>query len=215
MISRMFPQSSFALLPYRFMVQAWLTYIVLELLASSALQYIDGLADMQQGVFIALRLTEFMIFGGLIFKYKLVESLGLQTPNARAIRLFIYIATGCVAIVAVLYAVQPSWFLYIQIPVWLQGLQGLLLMVMLAPVVEELFFRGLFYRMLRERWNVLISTAVSAVFFSLLHHGLIVSPQLAGGIIFALAYEMSRSLWVAIALHMGANAAVYVLSVWM
>jgi len=86
-------------------------------------------------------------------------------------------------------------------------------MVVLAPAVEELVFRGLLYRMLRERWGVLVSVAVSAAFFSLIHHGMLFSPQLVGGIIFALAYEWSRSLWVSIALHMGANAAVYLLSV--
>jgi len=71
----------------------------------------------------------------------------------------------------------------------------------------------LLYRMLRERWGIWISVAVSAAFFSLVHHGILLSPQLIGGIIFALAYEWSRSLWVSIALHMGANAAVYVLVV--
>jgi len=112
-----------------------------------------------------------------------------------------------------LYGVEPAWFAYVRIPSWLEGVAGLVLMVLLAPVLEEIIFRGLLYRMLREQWGIVISVAVSAVFFSLVHQGALVSPQLAGGIIFALAYEWSRSLWVPIGLHIGANSAVYLLSV--
>ncbi|MDX8384273.1 MAG: CPBP family intramembrane glutamic endopeptidase, partial [Ghiorsea sp.] len=147
-----------------------------------------------------------------IYHFKLLQSLGLSKPHLADLYIFLKISLCCVLWVGVLYVVAPQWFAYVQKPAWIHGISGLLLMVLLAPVVEELIFRGLLYRMLREQWGIVVSVAVSAVFFSLLHQGQIVSPQLAGGIIFALAYEWSRSLWVAMGLHIGANSAVYVLS---
>jgi membrane protease YdiL (CAAX protease family) len=44
-----------------------------------------------------------------------------------------------------------------------------LLAVVIAPVVEELFFRGLLLRSLQRRWSAPIAVAVSAVAFGLAH----------------------------------------------
>ncbi len=191
----------------------WLLYLVMELCGAFSLAYITALQGHDLAVISCLRLLELLVLVALIRHFQVIESLGLNKPNRQAVNIFFQIAITCGASAALLYAVQPTWFLYVTVPAWLHGLQGVLLMVLLAPIVEEIFFRGLLYRILRERWGVFFSVAVSATLFSLLHHGLIISPQLAGGIIFALAYEWSRSLWVAIALHIGANSVVYLLAV--
>jgi len=200
------------MLPSRFILMGVMIYIVLELVGSICLQYIPSLQNKEQIVITVMRLCELLGFIFLIKQFGMVESLGLSKPTTQDVRIFATISSICLLIVAVLYGVQQQWFQLIKTPEWLYGIIGLFLMVVLAPVVEELVFRGLVYRMLREQWGVAVSIVVSALFFSLLHHGLIISPQFAGGIIFALAYEWSRSLWVSIALHMGANSAVYVLA---
>lgn len=83
------------------------------------------------------------------------------------------------------------------------GLAGTLLVAgVVAPFVEELVFRGLLYRWLRERigfWGAII---ISAFAFSVLHGipGLI--PAIAAlGVVLALIYEKSGSLWPAIVAH--------------
>jgi len=200
------------MLPSRFILMGVMIYIAIELIGSAFLQYIPGYQDKEQLVITVMRFCELLGFAFIIKHFRMLESLGLSKPSSQDVRIFLIISTLCTLIVGVLYLIQPEWFTYIKLPEWLHGVTGLFLMVVLAPIVEELVFRGLVYRMLREQWGVFISVGISAVFFSLLHHGLIVSPQLAGGIIFAFAYEWSRSLWVSIALHMGANSAVYVLS---
>ncbi len=187
-------------------------YIGLELLGSLALQYLPALVGYDQELGIAVRLLELAGFIFLVRHFCMVDSLGLSMPRASDVRIFMLFSVMCILLAGALYLIQPSWFYYITTPSWIHGLSGLLLMVVLAPVVEELVFRGLLYRMLREQWGIAASVAVSAILFSLMHQGIIVSPQLAGGIIFALAYEWSRSLWVSIALHMGANGAVYSIS---
>ena len=209
----MLRKTPFALLPYRFLLWGLIVYFVVEIMGASILQYVPGFQAQEQIIIILMRLLELVAFIVLIRKFDALFNLGLETPTQHAVYVFVMIAAVCMAGAGLLFVLQPTWFSYITLPVWLHGFTGLLLMVILAPVVEELVFRGLLYRMLRERWGVLVSVAVSAAFFSLIHHGMLFSPQLVGGIIFALAYEWSRSLWVSIALHMGANAAVYLLSV--
>jgi len=203
----------FLILPSRFLLLALLLYVSLETLASFLMTSIPSLQHRELGVLLFIRLLELMGLIVLLMHFRLWSSLGLGKPNGMDIRIFLYISACCVAMVALLYAVQPTWLLHVTIPSWLDGLLGLILMVLIAPMVEEIVFRGLLYRMLREQWGIVVSVVVSSVFFSMIHQGSLISPQLAGGIIFALAYERSRSLWVPILLHMGANSAVYVLAV--
>jgi len=205
----MLKHEDFPLLPYKFLLWGLIAYIVIEMLGALVLQYAQGFQAQEQTVVISMRLLELVAFVVLILKFNGVSNIGLQMPKQHALLVFIRMAVVCVAGAGLLYALKPTWFAYIALPAWLHGMTGLCLMVVLAPIVEEFIFRGLLYRMLRERWGVWLSVAVSAAFFSLVHHGMLLSPQLIGGIIFALAYEWSRSLWVSIGLHMGANAAVY------
>jgi len=187
--------------------------VIVELIGSFALQNIGFFKEDQQTAVLMMRLTETIILFALIHYYSVSQAIGLMKPNMENISVFIKIAVVCVVFAAIAYVLQPRFFEYVALPSWLHGVFGVLLMLVLAPVLEEIIFRGFIYRMLRERWGIVFSVASSALFFSLVHHGLFISPQLVGGVIFAIAYEWSRSLWVSIGLHIGANSAVYILSV--
>lgn len=76
-----------------------------------------------------------------------------------------------------------------------------------APIVEELLFRGLLYQWLRRHGGVAVAAIASAALFSVVHFIPLLMPALfAVGIIFALAFEWSQSLWVTITLHFMQNA---------
>jgi len=71
-----------------------------------------------------------------------------------------------------------------------------------APFGEELLFRGILYTMFRERWAIWLSVIISSFLFGLIHGN--VAVGLTGfllGIIAALVYEYSKSLWTAILVH--------------
>jgi hypothetical protein len=71
-----------------------------------------------------------------------------------------------------------------------------------APVVEELFFRGVLYGWLRSRLPVAFAIVISAAFFAAAHVIPVLLPALfVVGIILATAYELSGSLWISILLH--------------
>lgn len=83
---------------------------------------------------------------------------------------------------------------------------------LVAPVAEEVLFRGFLYTYCR-RWGVLTALAVSTAVFVAMHlpRGLPVT-QLVGGVVFALAYEYSGSLLAAILIHGLGNLAIFSLS---
>ncbi len=82
----------------------------------------------------------------------------------------------------------------------------------IAPVAEELCFRGILYTYFR-RWGIPLALAASTVIFVVLHgpRGLPVT-QIAGGVVFAIAYEISRNLMVPITIHALGNLAIFSLS---
>jgi membrane protease YdiL (CAAX protease family) len=85
----------------------------------------------------------------------------------------------------------------------------------LAPVAEEIFFRGILYGFLR-RWGLAISLFLSASIFALAHiavSGAFFIP-LIGGILFAASYEVEKSLLAPITIHILGNLAIFTISLW-
>jgi membrane protease YdiL (CAAX protease family) len=82
-----------------------------------------------------------------------------------------------------------------------------LMVVVGAPLVEEIFFRGLLMRSLQARWNDTVALVASAVFFGLVH---LQSLQLPGLILFGLVAgictQRTGRLGMAIIAHAAFNA---------
>ena len=81
-----------------------------------------------------------------------------------------------------------------------------LLAIVCAPIAEEFFFRGFFYRALRSRMSVLVAALVDGLVFGLIHYdspgSLVTLPVLALlGFTFCLIYEKTGTLFSTIALH--------------
>ena len=76
----------------------------------------------------------------------------------------------------------------------------------LVPLAEEVLFRGVIYAWLRQRWGVALSTAVSAGLFALAHGNPRMTLQIfVTGLILAVLYERSRSIFVSTLTHMAVN----------
>ena len=91
-----------------------------------------------------------------------------------------------------------------------------LMVIAVAPVVEEVFFRGFFYRALRSRFPIAAAAAIDGVLFGLIHYnfeganGLLILPPLALlGFIFCLVYEKTGSLYPVIGMHAFNNSLAY------
>ncbi len=119
---------------------------------------------------------------------------------------------ACVGLFAA--SINPLTFIRAQIPTHTSDL--ILFFIVggiLGPVAEELFFRGILYGFLR-RWGVIVALVFSTLIFVLCHpiNSGIPVTRLLGGILFAVAYELSGSLIVPITIHALGNLAIFTLS---
>ena len=90
---------------------------------------------------------------------------------------------------------------------------AVVLAVAVAPVAEELFFRGMFYRSIRDRSGIAAGVALSALLFGVVH--VVAAPwqdvvflqtvMVATGAGLALIYERRANLVASIAAHMAFN----------
>jgi uncharacterized protein len=80
-----------------------------------------------------------------------------------------------------------------------------------APVAEEIVFRGLIFGYLR-RWGVPAAVLISTALFAALHLPAVPITQIVGGLVFAAAYHIGGSLMVPIVIHVLGNLAIFTLS---
>ena len=101
-----------------------------------------------------------------------------------------------------------------------QGTFGLIvagtMVIAVAPVVEEFFFRGFFYRALRGRMSIAVAALVDGLVFGIIHFqfdgvdGLLILPPLAVlGVLFCLVYEKTGTLLAPIGMHAFNNAVAF------
>jgi uncharacterized protein len=87
---------------------------------------------------------------------------------------------------------------------------GALLVVALAPACEEIFFRGVLFRVLRVRMTFWLAAAIDGVLFGLVHGVNAAFPILVIlGVVLCWVYERSGTLFATIAIHSLNNAIAY------
>jgi membrane protease YdiL (CAAX protease family) len=142
----------------------------------------------------------------------------LGRPDARTfgLRPFRASAIGWIFVALVAYLVLTSIYTVLvdppseQLPSGLEDADtdlGLalatgLLLIGIAPIAEEVFFRGFLYQAFRNSYGVLPGALLSGLIFGAIHGEFFKLVQLAVlGVILALLFEKTRSLWPPIILH--------------
>lgn len=109
--------------------------------------------------------------------------------------------------IANLYEIFPHYSettkdLYTSVPGWVL----LLCVGIIAPIAEEIVFRGLIYQRLKDYTGVRWAVLLSALFFGIYHGNMVQAIYASAlGILFAWLMEYFQNLWVPILLHMGGN----------
>ena len=90
------------------------------------------------------------------------------------------------------------------------------MVIVVAPVAEEFFFRGFFYRALRSRFSIAAAAIIDGLIFGVIHFNfegadalLILPPLAVLGVIFCLVYEKTGSLFPVIGMHAFNNSVAY------
>ena len=146
------------------------------------------------------------------------EILGLKKTSSRW-----YLASGCATLIVIpltSIVILLVYFVFgiplenpqldFLLPEELSSTEILLMLVMVgfaAPFGEELLFRGVLYTMFKERWGIWPGVLLSSLIFGVFHGNLAVG--LTGfllGILAAIVFEFSHSLWTAILVHVINNS---------
>jgi membrane protease YdiL (CAAX protease family) len=117
-------------------------------------------------------------------------------------------------VVLFVVGIDPLSLIYVRLPAkHSETILYFLVGGMVAPLAEEIFFRGMLYGFLR-RWGIVVAVVLSTLMFVLAHPIFpgIPLPQVVGGIVFAVAYEIEGSLMVPITIHVLGNLAIFTLS---
>ena len=168
------------------------------------------------------RLVEiFLIIGVVVFWGKGLPSIGL-TPSkmVKGIKRGLVwsagfgLAAAAASVVCRVVGVDPLFLIKTALPstpgkmalfFWVGGL--------VAPVAEEIFFRGVVYGFFR-RWGTPLAILSSTLVFVWAHPvfpGLPIT-QVVGGVVFAVAYEREKSLLSPMVIHALGNLAIFSLS---
>ena len=125
------------------------------------------------------------------------------------------VAGGVVLFIVYLGGIHVSALFKIKLPDNTMNLYFFFLIgAFLAPLAEELFFRGILYGFFR-RWGILTAIILSTLLFVMPHtsgHTLPIT-QIIGGILFAVSYEVEKNLLVPITIHSLGNLAIFTIAV--
>ncbi|HET9012731.1 MAG TPA: CPBP family intramembrane glutamic endopeptidase, partial [Gemmatimonadaceae bacterium] len=87
---------------------------------------------------------------------------------------------------------------------------GALVVIVVAPVCEELFFRGFLFRVLRSNMPFLAAALIDGVLFGLVHGSFVILPVLAFlGVALCWLYTRTGTLFAPIAVHALNNTIAY------
>ncbi len=123
-------------------------------------------------------------------------------------------AAGIVLLIIHLVGINLSGLFQMRLPSESNRLITFLLVgALIAPIAEEIFFRGILYGFFR-RWGIPTAVILSTILFILPHSSGTTIPvtQLIGGILFAVSYEIEKNLWVPITIHCLGNLAIFTLA---
>lgn len=190
--------------------RSWLFFVLV--LGGSALGFVLGPKRIQLSVEQLLLINELLILIGLLYAtwpcWNQPQAFGLKRFAPR-ILLFGIAGLVCIYLLGGLYGVlvnalgaEPSS----QVVQIYQATDNkwvfFLVAAVMAPVLEELFFRGYLFTGLCRYLPWRVAATVTAVLFAAIHFDLYRAPLLAMiGYLLAWLYQRSGSLWPSIILH--------------
>ena len=124
------------------------------------------------------------------------------------------VAAGAVLFILYLLGINVPALFQMQLPADGENLLAFFLIgAVIAPLAEEIFFRGILYGFFRK-WGISTAMILSTLLFVLSHTSGYTLPvtQLIGGILFAISYEVEKNLLVPITIHSLGNLAIFTLA---
>ena len=175
------------------------------------------------GVGLARVVEIFFLLTLIIIREKRLSIIGLASTTIyrglkRGLIWSISFGAGAVIVLFIIYlaGIKVSALFRMQLPTESSRLITFLLAgILIGPIAEEIFFRGILYGFFR-RWGIPFAVILSTLLFVLPHSPssgpAIPITQLIGGILFAVSYEIEKNLLVPITIHSLGNLAIFTLA---
>ena len=132
----------------------------------------------------ALKLTTFTFFFSLLSSYIIFLPLSYVVPE--------FVQFWFINIPDIIYGDENGY-------PWLPNLLNLISLVILAPIIEEIAFRGMLLHRWAEKWNLTVAILVSSLIFGLLHPDSVGAA--AFGIAMCIIYLKTQTLIIPIICH--------------
>lgn len=173
----------------------------------------DALTEENINIPIILLIGEMLLLMAFIpiIKEKLVQRGSFKKINFNSITNIFILAIGMDGIMSlisiVLYPIFPS---YLEVSKAISNASdsylSLIGIVIVAPVFEEIFFRGFIFGYLKKNFNIVGAIIVQALVFGVMHGNMIQGIYSSIlGIVFAVVYIHYESLFACITLHIVVN----------
>ena len=204
-----------------------LNTVIISILVIAAIEIIvhlligKHLIDSMSGLGLARLVEIFLLMAIVKVREQRLAAIGLTAPSAYRgfIRGLIWavsfgLAAAVVLFVIELLGIKMKALFQMQLPPETGQLIAFFLVgTIIAPVAEEIFFRGLLYGFFRK-WGIPVAVILSTFLFVLPHSSGRTVPvtQIVGGILFAVAYEVEKNLLVPITIHILGNLAIFTLA---
>jgi membrane protease YdiL (CAAX protease family) len=192
--------------------------VVANLLLESGQGYEDDTAALTIMLFASLILQEVLLIVAALrfgpWKYKLsLASFGLSKPErvawwfpvalAAAALIAIYGFVGVASLIGIEQDNPAGHRTYTAAGPIIVVVVGAILM---APVIEEIFFRGFLFAGMRTRWGWVTAAVVSSLLFAVGHMSpFVILPFAAVGLLFAWSYQRTGSITSSIVAHLITN----------
>lgn len=195
-------------------------FIALQILASMAVQGLWGLmTDVQDFTTMELVIT-MTVFSFLVMAVFLLAKWAEVSPRWLLTRPWTVLIWSVMAALGMM--IPETWLMEMmpELPNWIEDEQGMLMsnywgylaIGLLAPLAEEVVFRGAILRSLLTSMKPWTAIAISALFFSLVHMNPAQMPfAFLAGLLLGWMYWRTGSILPGMAYHWANNSAAYIL----
>lgn len=194
-----------------------IAFIALFLAVHLLVTYIVALFSLEQDINIALVYTISMVMVyALLTLYERIRYKELQPIEKRATGFDpLAVLIGVIFIIASSFALLPLNQIFPQdVDVYGKGVFTLLTIVVIAPILEELIFRGRLYNLFGKNISPLASALCTSLIFGVVHfEPVVILGAALIGFMFSCLYLYKRSIITPIILHMCNNALAYALNI--
>ncbi len=156
----------------------------------------------------------FTLCGALLYRYKRGGNTVAPRCSLRGLNP-VLLLWGVVLLLATVVVIEPLLMLLPEVPnVYGRGGWAVLTLVVLAPLFEELLFRGMLLESLRKRRGLIRALLISSLLFGVVHlHPTVAVNAAIMGLILGFIYLLTDSIWASIFLHAVNNGLSYILLV--